>query len=248
MCLIALSYKTHPKYELIVLANRDEFYKRSTESLQYWTREGIYAGKDNIGGGTWMGLNKYGKFVALTNYRDMKHEKTGKKTRGEIVTELLNHYGETEHFFHAFDDEAYNGFNVIVKNGAQFHHYSNVSKKLSPISPGIHGISNALLDTEWPKVSYLKKQLSVMIEDVEIDPEFCFQILQDDTRYPDDTLPETGVGIDLERQLSSAFIKMEAYGTRSSSILAVSYEGQFDFYERSYTDGISDKHYRGKIH
>lgn len=253
MCLITFAYQNHPKYNLILAGNRDEFYGRPTRKAQFWSEEGypdILAGKDLKGGGTWLGVHKDGRWGTLTNYRDPSIQKEDPPTRGELVTDYLKSGRSAMDYLQDVTQKAdeYNGFNLLLWDTKGFYHYSNQSKKVINISHGIHGISNALLDTPWPKLTSANRQLAEVIQEEEISKEKLFELLKDETKAAEEHLPVTGIPKDLEKAVSSIFIKTENYGSRCSTVLLIDKEGNIDFTERSYEPGTtklkSEQHFR----
>jgi uncharacterized protein with NRDE domain len=238
MCLIMISYDMHPKYRLIMACNRDEYYNRLTLPLDFWnTSPDILAGKDLRGKGTWLGVTKSGRLSAITNYRDPSTLKDAAPSRGELITDFLK--GETapktymEHIKRV--GHKYNGFNLIACDIRDCYFYSNMEQMIKKIKPGIYGVSNHLLDTPWPKVKKAKEAFkNIVTVNSIIDPETLFIALKDNTVPADEQLPDTGVGINWERRLSSIFIKSKTYGTRSSSIILYDRKGHITFVERTF--------------
>lgn len=249
MCLINFQLQTHPKYKLIVAANRDEFYGRPTAPAQFWTDQPeLLAGRDLLGMGTWLGITKSGRFAALTNYRDPSEKPEGKISRGEIVRNFLSGDMPAEEYLKELhlNKDKYNGFNLLVGTPDEIYYYSNVSGKIERVSPGTHGLSNHLLDTPWPKVvkgTNSLREYAGRHEDLEV--ESLFQILSNAEQATDEELPETGVGKDLERSLSSMFIKIPNYGTRCSTIVLVDHQNRVTFSERTYENGefVEDRNF-----
>lgn len=249
MCLIVFAYKTHSQYKLILAANRDEFYKRPTRPAQFWIEEGhpdILAGKDLEAGGTWMGISKDGAWSALTNYRDFSDIKENPPSRGELVLNYLKDKSGPSAYLDQIRDSAndYNGFNLLLGNEDSLLHYSNHSDRITEIQPGIHGVSNALLDTPWTKLEQAKSDLSEAIKKEEPAVEDLFSLLKNDTTAPDNELPETGLPYELEKAVSSVFIKTDNYGTRCSTVLLIDYQGNYTLTERRYdpaTSGILEE-------
>ncbi|RKQ33885.1 NRDE family protein [Oceanobacillus halophilus] len=241
MCLINFHYHDHAKYKLIVAANRDEFYKRPTAPAAYWEDEPtILAGRDLLQMGTWLGVTKKGRFAALTNYRDPKLAETGNISRGEIVKSYLASNETPEEFLSQLQKNktAYAGFNILLGNHEELFHYNNVLDEVNKVLPGTHGLSNHTLNTPWPKVVKGKKMLHEYINNNQkIDPDELFKITSDSERASDDILPNTGVGIDMERMLSPLFIKSPEYGTRSSTVLLIDNNYNVRFHERTYQNG-----------
>lgn len=235
MCLLLFGYKISQKYPLILAANRDEFHKRPTAPMHFWEdRPGILAGKDLEQGGTWFGINKTGRFAALTNYRDPSSVKQTAPSRGEIIIDFLESDKPCDMYFNAFKNHAsYNGFNLVFGDLKNFFWFSNLENRIKKIPPGIHGISNRLLDTSWPKVESGKAALKKAVSQA-ITTESLFSILTNQTIPDDNQLPDTGVGLEWERLLSPLFIQSETYGTRSSIVMLMDRNGNIKITERTY--------------
>lgn len=236
MCLIVFAYKIHPDYDLILAANRDEAYRRPTRPAQFWNDyPSVLAGKDLKAGGTWMGINKMGGFAALTNYRDPAIVRDNPPSRGRLVLDYLTDEINAESYLKNVntEDVRYMGFNLLAGSVKQFFHYSNQEKKLNRIESGIHGLSNHLLDTPWPKVEKAKKKLKKIIPG-SFNEEAFFELLGDDIPADEEKLPDTGIGKKFERQVSPIFIKSEHYGTRNSTILLIDKSGKVVFEERRF--------------
>lgn len=237
MCLIVFANNYHPKYKLIFAANRDEFYNRPSSAAGFWKENSeILAGRDLQAGGTWMGITKKGKFAAITNFRDLKNHRNDAPSRGKLTADFLaNHFHPEEYYgFLKSDLNKFNGFNLILGNIDELYYFSNKNEELKKLEPGIHGISNAVLNTPWPKVEKSKKQLKALLGQNEIHPHEVMNILYDKNKADDDFLPDTGVGIELESLLSPVFIKSEKYGTRCSTIVLVDRDNIVLFIEKSY--------------
>ena len=254
MCLINFNFQNHSKYKLIVAANRDESYARPTSSAHFWEDEAlILAGRDLLKGGTWLGITKNGRFAALTNYRDPSLPIIGRFSRGDIVQQYLTTDVEPHTFIRKLADERslYDGFNIIVGNGDQLIHYNNILNETNVISPGTHSLSNHTLNTPWTKVVTGKKKLSDYVSTIQnsIDMDSLFDILSDRTIAEDNKLPETGVGLEMERALSPLFIKSPNYGTRSSTIVLIDRENNVTFAERVFVEGAlyEEKRFNFKI-
>ena len=244
MCLIVFAEKVHPKYKLVLAANRDEFYARPTRKAQYWTKEGyskLLAGKDLEAGGTWMGINKSGKWGALTNYRDPSIIKENPPSRGELVLNFLKHSEAPKSHLAKIQAtaNAYNGFNLLLGSAEGIYHYSNVTDSITKLNSGIHGVSNALLDTSWPKLDQAKTDLKAAIQQDAIDVEELFTLLKSDLKPPEEQLPDTGIPKEWERAVSSVFIKTDTYGTRCSTVLMIDNENKATFTERRYNPETS---------
>lgn len=221
MCLLVLAYDAAPGARLVVAANRDEFHARPTAAADFWPeRPDVLAGRDLEAGGTWLGVTRSGRFAALTNIRDPRSHRPGRATRGALVSGFLtgtapaSEYGESV----LADAGRYNGFNLLVFDGAALWYVESLTPSARPLTPGLYGLSNHLLDTPWPKVASVKEALAARLEGA-LTPEALLEPLADRTRAQDASLPDTGVGMEIERLLSSPFIVSPAYGTRSSTAL-----------------------------
>ncbi|URT70459.1 NRDE family protein [Cytobacillus firmus] len=226
MCLILFAYKAHPKYKLIVAANRDEFYERPTAPAHFWEdHPHILAGRDLRKMGTWMGITKNGRFAALTNYRDPNEVTEGKRSRGDLVGDFLIGSASPADFMNRASEHrsSYPGYNLLAGNLEELFYYSNVEDRVELLQPGIYGVSNHVLDTEWPKVKKGKEGLSALLDNAEGSlTEELFTLLRNADPAPDELLPKTGVSLEWERMLSPLFIKSDGYGTRSSTVLLMS--------------------------
>lgn len=239
MCLIAFAYKSHPDYKLILAANRDEFYERPARGAQFWEEEGytdILAGKDLEAGGTWMGINKNKQWSALTNYRDPSWQRQDPPSRGELVLKYLNSDAGIPAYLEQLKEQAgkYMGFNLLVGDPDKLFHYSNHSEKITRITPGIHGVSNALLNSPWPKLEQAKSDLKNIISTENFNTEELFGMLGNAETASDEQLPDTGIPKEWEKAVSSIFIKTEQYGTRCSTVLLIDNENRVSFTERRY--------------
>ncbi|WP_121662271.1 NRDE family protein [Metabacillus litoralis] len=251
MCLINFAYKIDPVYRLILSANRDEFYKRSTAQAAFWEDvPSILAGRDLEKMGTWMGVTKNGRFAALTNYRSSAIDKKQLRSRGELVSRFLQFNENPKDYLDKIQKnrEYYPGFNLLVGDQAALYYYSNVENQIKLLEPGLYGLSNSLLDTPWPKVRKGKKGLQTCLNNARENLTEClFSSLQYEEPAADSELPSTGVSIEWERKLSPLFIKTPEYGTRSSTVLFMKSE-EVKFVERTYIgDEVKEKNFEFRI-
>jgi len=245
MCLIVFAYHSHPNYPLIVVANRDEFYARPTQAAGHWPEHpGLFAGKDLQQGGTWMGLNSHSqRFAAVTNFRDM-FEPTNPDdpfiSRGNLVKDFLTGNDSAEHYCQALNQsrDSYQGYNLLLWEQEQLFYFSNKqeSTDISPLEPGIYGLSNGLLDSPWPKVKQAKAALKEAIAAPQLFTEKLLTVLQSREVANDEHLPDTGIGLDGERTLSPCFIHMDGYGTRATTVLLVNSKQEVQFVEQNWDD------------
>jgi uncharacterized protein with NRDE domain len=233
----------HPTYKLILAANRDEYYNRPTNPAAWWkTNPNLLAGIDLKSKGTWLGITKNGKIAAVTNYREKNNNNPNAISRGKLVSDFLTsptnatEYLETLHT----KKNQYNGFNLIVGNIHDnpklyfFSNRNNNTENPEPLKQGLYGLSNATLNTPWPKIQKGKHLLEQALNQPDVSPETVFEILADTEIAPDDRLPDTGVGMVFERILSPMFIKAPGYGTRSSTVLLVDHHNRVTFIEKSF--------------
>jgi uncharacterized protein with NRDE domain len=238
MCLLLLAYKSHPTYPLVLAANRDETYLRPTAYAAFWhDYPHIYGGRDLEQGGTWLGIARGGRIAAVTNFRDGYAPKTGTRSRGELVRNFLRSNQPAPDYVNRVKREAnaYNGFNLVAGDLEDLYYYSNRGNHVIAMTPGVHGLSNHLLNTPWPKVERGKQIMGELLDhDVQELTEGLFGVLADRVVANDELLPDTGVGLPRERVLSPAFIVSPTYGTRSSTVVLVDNHGQVLFIERSF--------------
>lgn len=239
MCLIIFAWNVHPEYPLVLTANRDEFYARPTAPATFWENEpNILAGKDLQAGGTWMGVTKSGRFAAVTNYRDPANIRESAKSRGNIPTSFLASRQHPEDYLKELKEEAteYNGFNALLLQGEDLYHFSNYEGKINRLKPGIYGLSNALLDTPWPKVVATKAAFqSQLSKNFELDD--LIRLMQNEETYSEELLPKTGIPLEWEKAVSASCIRTEKYGTCCTTAITLSKSGVINFMEKSYPVG-----------
>ncbi len=265
MCLILFAWNSHPDYSLVVAANRDEFYERPTQSMSWWDdHQNILGARDNadvIGlRGTALGLSVDGKFAAVTNIRAPSEKNPDLRTRGELTAKYLSQKLSADEFIQANQKTfmQYNGFNLLtadlskgdqqeltwISNRILIGDKIRQRKIVSPvkINPGIYGLSNSMLDTPWPKVrlgvAHFAQAIAMDLGKLN-HPEHYLKFMSNATLFSDAELPSTGVSTDWERALSPIFIKTAHYGTRSSTLLRVRKDGNFQMLERRF-DGTND--------
>lgn len=241
MCLIIFAYDVHPSYKLVLAANRDEFYDRPSASADFWKDyPDLLAGRDLKGKGTWLGVTRQGKFAAITNYRDPASFMFDAKSRGKLVKDFLGGKNNAEEFIKKISrqDAKYNGYNLILQDSGGFYYYSNRGGEKQKITAGIHGLSNHLLNTPWPKVVRGKKLMKEALKNKGAALEEALFALLSDRRFPPpEKLPSTGVDKEWEKVLSPIFIKSPHYGTRSSTVLLIGKNRRVTFIEKNYDGG-----------
>ncbi|OFZ22902.1 MAG: hypothetical protein A2X94_14815 [Bdellovibrionales bacterium GWB1_55_8] len=255
MCVLFLAYRVVPEFPFVFAMNRDELHARPTAPASFWPvaaglpENEILAGRDLEAGGTWMGVTRHGRFAALSNFRDPKHQKAHPRSRGEIVRDFLSQGVAPSEFLDSLQLRAseYNDFNFLCGvwgKAEEFRYYSSRARKQQLLEPGIYGLSNAYLDTPWPKVVRGKKAFELLLQGLSGNPsreewtKALFAFLRNSHCADDAELPDTGVGLAAERALSSIFIEpirlsSGAYGTVSSSVILFDSSGFATFEERS---------------
>jgi uncharacterized protein with NRDE domain len=244
MCLILLAVCAHPSYDLIVAANRDEYYARASLPPHFWQDEDhILAGRDLVGGGTWLGITRRGRLAAVTNYRNPAIFLKEAPSRGKLVSDFLAGKQDPAAYLEQVREEAekYNGFNLLVGGPKGLYWFSNRDGGIRRLEQGIHGVSNRLLDTPWPKVVRGKELMASALAAEEPSPDELFQLLEDKVRPADETLPFTGVDPAWERVLSPIFIESPEYGTRSSTLILIGKDSRVAFLDRTFHTGSDQK-------
>lgn len=240
MCLIALAWNTVPNHPLLLVANRDEFHDRPAAPMHWWDDRPILAGRDLREGGAWLGASRSGRVAAVTNVRGADAALPRPRSRGALVADFLAGSESGEAFARAVARHAadYGGFNLLLYDGRTLHYCTNRPDFESrPVEPGVHGLSNAALNTPWPKVCQARAALQAWIAQGVGDDRALLDAMGDPTQAPDEELPHTGVGLDLERALSPAFIHMPGYGTRCTTVARVDDDGRVVLHERRYDAG-----------
>lgn len=233
MCLVVFSWQPDSHQPLVLLANRDEVHQRPSAALAQWSDQPeIYAGRDLEAGGTWLGIAEHGRFATLTNIRDMSLP-LGEQSRGALVSDYLISQQSPQAYLKdvAANVQLYSGFNLLVGDAQSLWYLSSTEPRPIRLAPGVYGLCNGSLDTPWPK---LVRARSVFAEHLNASDQLLLEIMQDEQRAADDQLPDTGVGLAMERMLSSIFIRGESYGTRATSLLRCFADGSMSLAERSY--------------
>ena len=225
MCLIAIAWQAHPDHPFVVAANRDEWRDRPASAAHWWPdAPGLLAGRDLQAGGTWMGITRGRRFAAVTNFRDPSERRSTALSRGSLVTAFLLGDEAPGAFLSRLAGSAsrYNGFNLLVGDGNSLLYFGSREGEARAVDPGVHALSNHLLDGPWPKVQKARAALGESLGDGD---EPLFAMLSDATPAPDSQLPDTGVGIERERLLSPILIVGPDYGTRASTVLRAGRDG-----------------------
>jgi len=228
MCLIAFSWNQHPRYTVALIANRDEFHARPTLPVQaHADAPEVFGGRDLEKGGSWLLVSRQRRFAAVTNVRVGRMPEVVLRSRGELADAFVKSSVSLDDFIDGLSAQAmdYGRFNLLLGDGRRLLHASNHPVfRVAPVEPGVHALSNGDLDAPWPKALRARDALAAWMAAGQVvngtpDTTALFDALRDTCRAPDADLPDTGVGLELERLLSSPFIVGEHYGTRSSTVL-----------------------------
>ncbi len=237
MCLLVFAWQHHPEYRLILAGNRDEFFARPSRQACWWRHPTeLLAGRDLKAGGTWLGINRGGRFGVVTNFREMGNAAGAGPSRGHLIPAFLGSDKSVETFFDELSvrrDEL-PPFSFIFGDMTELHYISNRADPVHLIPPGIHGLSNHALNTPWPKVTRTRARFENCLDAADIDSGALFEILADRSQAGEKELPKTELSKELEKRLSSPFIVTPTYGTRCSTVLTVRNTGAVIFIERSF--------------
>src|SRR5688500_5286312 len=245
MCLIAFAWRTHRRYPLALIANRDEVHLRPSAAAGFDPEAAaVYGGRDLVQGGSWLQVSTRGRLATVTNVRAGPRPAEAPRSRGWLVRDFVR--GNREAVEHAAALEGTAGehgrFNLLLWDGAVLVFASNHPRpNFAAVSPGLHAMSNGAFDAPWPKSGLATRALEAWLASAQSSTDDIdrsalsplFDALADTTAAPDDLLPDTGVGVALERTLSPPFVSGERYGTRSSSVVLIGH-GHFVFAERRF--------------
>ncbi len=222
-------------------ANRDEFHARPAQKLQWWVESpDILAGRDLQGGGTWLGLHRNGRFATITNYRDAEPPHTRRVTRGKLVTDFLSGNDDPMQYLSGIDGDRFAGFNLIVADGANLAYLSNRGGGCAALEPGVYGLANSTLDSSWPKVERCKAALNALIAADQVNETTLLRLLDDRRMASAAELETDGASFERAHAMSAPFIVLPDYGTRCSTVLTRSADGQFRIAEKRFAaDGTS---------
>lgn len=249
MCILFIALNSHPKYPLIICANRDEFHHRPTAPAQFWLPEkNILAGKDLQAGGTWFGVNQQGQIAGITNLRQGIKSPEAMRSRGELPLLALNSGSLICPNWLEEHSKNYQPFNLVFGQGAQLYCFNSATGKTLKLTQGFHAISNGALDDIWPKMAKGQAALEMLIQQsADLDIEALITLMLDDSLPKDCELPDTGVGLEWERRLAAIYIRHSEYGTRSTSILLQDVNNEVHFTEVRY-DGKGRRLARQDFH
>jgi uncharacterized protein with NRDE domain len=230
MCLLVLAWQTHPRYRLVVAANRDEFHERPAAAMAPWPApESILAGRDLRAGGTWLGLDRARRFGVVTNFRDRQRPRRSAPSRGRLVPAYLAGADSAADYLAGLETDApgYSGFSLLLADTTSLWYASNRAERFArALAPGVYGLSNELLDTPWPKLQRVRGSFGPWLARPESTAAQLFDLLNDRTPAPD--------AASAERALSAPFVLDATYGTRCSTVLLLEGSGAVYLAERRF--------------
>lgn len=223
MCLIAFAFQPGHARHLLLAANRDEFHDRPARPMAWWQwPDGLLAGRDERAGGTWLAVSRNGSWAAVTNFRDPRAD-AGSRSRGELPVTFLESGEDPEIYVRSVWQQRreLGPFNLLAGDRERLW-YSSTRSEPRAVSPGVHALSNGLLDEPWPKSRRVSRAMSGLVKSAaEPDPDRLFELMNDRQCAENDQLPDTGIGLDTERLLSPPFIVTPRYGTRCTTIASL---------------------------
>ena len=231
MCLLVLALNQSPQYPLVLIANRDELHQRPTAPADYWPEhKGVIGGRDLVRGGTWLAVDQMGRVGAVTNFRD-PHQQEQPRSRGDLVTDFIQSNNAAEVFSQAVAQrqQTYAGFNLLVGQVDQAFHYRSNRDESQLLAAGVYGISNGVLDNDWPKVTRSKARLQRWLQQDQGDRHELFEILADRRQTESDENAD-----EWTQALTATFVVNPSYGTRASTCILFSANGQAVFEERRF--------------
>lgn len=238
MCLILFAWQAHPRYRLVLGANRDEFHERPTAAAGFWPQQPeLLAGRDLQAGGTWLGVTRSGRFAAVTNYREpMQPEIPLERSRGELVTAFLaGHQPPLDHALRLLaSGSTYRGFNLLLGTPDSLAYVSNRAEQAVAVTAGSHGLSNHRLDTDWPKVRWGRQRLEELLREQTLDAETLLSLLMERSTAPGDMPADADDGAIRRHLMNHNFIVSPTYGTRSSTVVLMDRRGGIEFVERRF--------------
>jgi uncharacterized protein with NRDE domain len=240
VCLLVLAWQAHPRYRLVVAANRDEYHERPAAPLAKWPEPpGILAGRDLRAAGTWLGVDRARRFGVVTNFRELQQARPAAPSRGSLIPQYLAGGEGARQFFARREAAAadYSGFNLLLGDAGSLWYGSNRAGPFArELPPGVYGLSNELLDTPWPKLLRVKARFREWLALPEAGPAGLFTLLADRTpsAESDARLPTGGLPPEWERILSAPFVVHPVYGTRCSTVVLLEPGGALYLAERRF--------------
>ncbi len=237
MCLLLVAYRMHPAYPLVVAGNRDEFHARPTRDAEWWDdKPDVLGGRDLEAGGSWLAINRRGRFAAVTNYRDADRPAGSKISRGGLINDFLASDAHPAAWLESIDADAYAGFNLLVADNERLGYLSNRGGGLRELPAGVYGVANATLDTPWPKVVRTRAAFESLLEDETISVSGLLGVLGDRRLADPEQLASPDLPLNDTHALSSPFVLAGPFGTRSSTVLLRNVDGSVQFTEQRFDE------------
>ncbi len=247
MCLLVLAWRCHPRYRLVVAANRDEFHARADAPLGPWDdAPGIIGGRDLQAGGAWLAVDRRGRFGIVTNFREFGRRRRSAPSRGGLIPAFLSGAQAPDEHLQSLETDApgYAGFNLLLADSRSLWYASNRADAFArELEPGVYGLSNEFLDTPWPKLVRVRARFRALLESAGADDPRSlsaglFDMLADREPAPPDQVPPGDLSPEWARKLSAPFVLDATYGTRCSTVLTITDDGTLAITERRFdTDG-----------
>ncbi|MEX1267133.1 MAG: NRDE family protein [Woeseia sp.] len=235
MCLIVFAWQSHPDYRLILAGNRDELHRRPAQAMGWWPdAQNVLGGRDLQAGGTWLAINRNGRLAAVTNYRENPGSRKQPHSRGELVSDFVRGKKPPGSWCNDIPADDYAGFCLLAADNDSLCYTSNRTNGTTLLDAGIYGLSNASLDTPWPKLVRCRDRLAALIDENRVNPGVLFELLADTTPAPAGQVDNEHLPFDVARAVSAPFIRTRDYGTRCTSVLLVSHDGRALVTERRY--------------
>jgi len=236
MCLVLIAIGVVPRTPLLLLGNRDEFHGRASAPAQPWQEDArVAGGRDLVAGGSWLAAHSGGRFATVTNVRSGVPA-TAPKSRGALVRDFVLGGEAIDACLRGVHDDIdeFGAFNLVVGDADDVRILSSTGGGAMKLGAGIHVVSNGAPGVHWPKTQRLLSRFEAWLADGNDDTSAALDLLHDETHPADAELPDTGVGLDLERILAPVFIRGERYGTRASSLLVRRDDGSVQLRERRF--------------
>ncbi len=238
MCLLVIAWRVHPRYRLLLAANRDEFHDRPALPLARWDAPpDTYGGRDVQAGGTWLAVDRAHRLGVVTNYRELARQRRSAPSRGHLIPAYFSAAATPAAYLESIELDAagYAGFNLLLADRDSLWYASNRADRFArELEPGIYGLSNHALDTPWPKLVKVRERFATLLASEAVDTEALLALLADREPATDHAPPTTGLSPEWERALSSPFVNFQNYGTRCSTIVAVTHAGEARVHERRF--------------
>ena len=242
MCLLVLAWRCHPHFRAVVAANRDEFHERPASPLAAWPDSGVVGGRDLQANGAWFAGGTSGRFGIVTNFREFGRRRRSAPSRGGLIPAYLEGNRAPDDYLRALETDApgYAGFNLLLADRGTLWYASNRADQFArKLPPGIYGLSNEFLDTPWPKLMRVRARFEALMQsasapDLDTFDSGLFGMLADRETAPPDGLSPGDLSPEWARKLSAPFVLDPGYGTRCSTVLAISNRGALRITERRF--------------